>query len=167
MILPILRWPDPRLSTACAAICRFTPDVLRLAEDMLDTMYDAQGRGLAAPQVGHLLRLFVMDTGWKTGARNPQVFFNPVIRVSDPVSGWTAPPEMAVNTESCLSIPDRPVRIARPAQVRLTWQDHAERECIGDFAGFDAVCVQHEVDHLQGVLCIDHPQVADPAEVPR
>jgi len=157
MILPILRWPDPRLKTHCDMVEVFDPALLALARDMLETMYDARGRGLAAPQVGVMQRIFVMDAGWKTGTPEPKMFFNPVIVTEERISGWTAPAGMAVNTEACLSIPGREVRIARPAQVRLIWQDHAMRDCQGDFTGFEAVCVQHEIDHLNGILCIDHP----------
>ena len=160
MLLPILQWPDPRLTTRCAAVHTFDVALLRLTEDMLATMYAANGRGLAAPQVGVLQQIFVMDSSWKTGPRSPRMFFNPRIVTSDPPGGWVAPTETVVNEESCLSIPDRTVRIARPAAVRLVWHDHAERDCIGDFSGFEAVCVQHEIDHLDGVLCIDHPMVA-------
>lgn len=163
MILPILKWPDPRLNQPCAAVYDIDTALVQLARDMLETMYDAGGRGLAAPQVGVMQRFFVMDSTWKTGVRTPRMFFNPRFVTSELLSGWTAPTEMAVNVEGCLSIPDRPVRIARRAQVRMTWHDHAERDCVGDFSGFEAVCVQHEVDHLDGILCIDHPQLPEGA----
>ena len=146
MILPILRWPDARLSTTCAPAV--LSDALQaLAEDMLQTMYAAQGRGLAAPQVGRLVRLFVMDIGWKDGARPPVAMVNPeVLRVSD---------ERASGPEGCLSIPGPLTVVERAAEVRLRWTglDGAARE--EDFAGFASVCVQHEIDHLDGILTLD------------
>ncbi len=94
---PILKWPDDRLSAVCELIDRITRETVALAEDMLETMYAAPGRGLAAPQVGVLSRLFVMDVAWKDGERTPQVFVNPEI-------AW-AGEKMAVTSEGCLSIP--------------------------------------------------------------
>ena len=161
MILPILHWPDPRLKTSCDQVEVFDPALLQQARDMLDTMYAAEGRGLAAPQVGIMRRIFVMDAGWKVGKPDPRMFFNPSIVTKQPMDGWIAPTGVAVNTEACLSIPGRAVRIARPAQVRLNWQDNSGRDCQGDFTGFEAVCVQHEIDHLNGILCIDHPEIAE------
>jgi peptide deformylase len=105
------------------------------------------GRGLAAPQVGLSLRLFVMDAGWREGAPEPRAFVNPEV-------AW-ASEETETREEGCLSIPDRLVRVARPARVGLRWRglDGAPHE--GSFEGFAAACVQHEIDHLDGVLCID------------
>ena len=83
-VLPILTWPDPRLSQPCAAIGKPAANTIRLAEDMLDTMYAAPGRGLAAPQVGVLKRIFVMDATWKDGERSPSVCIDPeILEVSD------------------------------------------------------------------------------------
>ncbi len=147
-VLPILLLPDPRLRQTCAPVTDFDASLRRLAEDMLDTMYAAPGRGLAGPQVGAMQRIFVMDVGWKDGRPSPLVCLNPVIRDST---------GSAVNAEGCLSIPDRPVRIERPALIRLEWQDLAGRNCEGFFEGFAATCAQHERDHLDGILCIDYP----------
>lgn len=148
MIRPILRHPDPVLRVACALV---EGDVVALARDMLDTMYAAPGRGLAAPQVGEALRLFVMDATWKDGLADPRVFVNPAI---------VAREGRQVNEEACLSIPDTPRRVARPARVTLEWdgKDGRRRE---DFEGFAAACVCHEMDHLDGVLILDHPAEAD------
>lgn len=151
-VLPILLLPDPRLRQTCAPVTDFDASLRRLAEDMLDTMYAAPGRGLAGPQVGAMQRIFVMDVGWKDGRPSPLVCLNPVIRDS---AGT------AVNTEGCLSIPDRPVRIERPALIRLEWQDLAGRNCEGFFEGFAATCAQHERDHLDGILCIDYPNLPE------
>lgn len=150
--------PDARLRVTCAPVARFDSALRDLAADMLDTMYAAMGRGLAAPQVGSGCRLFVMDAGWKEGAPAPRVLVNPVI--------VAASARTAAQTEACLSIPGQPRRIARPATVRLRWQDQTGRDHSGDFDGIDAVIVQHEIDHLDGVLILDHPQAAPDTAVP-
>ena len=144
-VLPILRWPDPRLSQLCAPA---EGDVSRLASDMLDTMYDAPGRGLAAPQVGVMLRLFVMDIAWRTGQPDPMVCINPAML-------WRSDTR-ADGAEGCLSIPGPAPLIARATQVRLGWTglDGARHEAL--FDGFAAICVQHECDHLDGILTLDH-----------
>ena len=144
-ILPILRWPDPRLSQVCAPV---DGEVSGLAADMLDTMYHAPGRGLAAPQVGVLLRLFVMDVGWKTGPRDPLVCINPAIV-------WRSDTR-AEAAEGCLSIPGPSTLITRATRIRLGWTglDGARHEALLD--GFAAICAQHEHDHLDGILTLDH-----------
>lgn len=151
-ILPILLLPDPRLRTACTPVDVFDANLKQLADDMLETMYAAPGRGLAGPQVGVMIRVFVMDTTWKEGRPHPLVFINPVIKNSHGT---------AINTEGCLSIPDRAVRLERPDVVHLAWQDLAGRACEGFFEGIAATCVQHERDHLDGVLCIDYPDLPE------
>lgn len=143
-VLPILCWPDARLKQVCDPV---RGDVSELAADMLDTMYAAKGRGLAAPQVGQMVRLFVMDTGWKTGAKTPRVFVNPEV---EPLTETLESGE-----EACLSIPSVAARVMRPAEVLIRWRDldgtdHEER-----MTGFDARCVQHEVDHLDGLVIFD------------
>lgn len=157
MIRPIVQVPDPVLRGVAAPVERIDDGLRDLARDMLETMYAAPGRGLAAPQVGLPLRLFVMDVGWKEGAPAPMVLLNPeVLGVSE---------ETALREEGCLSIPGRLSRVRRPAQVALRWLDldGAARE--DSFDGFAATCVQHEIDHLDGVLCIDReePPEAEPA----
>lgn len=156
-ILPILMLPDARLRQVCTAVNQFDEALAQLAADMLETMYAAPGRGLAGPQVGEMMRIFVMDVGWKDGRPSPLVCINPVIK---DVAG------LAANTEGCLSIPNHPVRIERPAMVRMAWQDLAGRHCEGFFEGFAAVCAQHERDHLDGILCIDYPDLPDPENTP-
>jgi len=156
-LLPILQLPDARLRQTCAPVTQFDATLKQLADDMLETMYAAPGRGLAGPQVGALHRIFVMDAGWKEGRPSPLVCINPEIKDA---SGT------ATGTEGCLSIPGQPVRISRPAVVRMAWQDLAGRHCEGFFEGFSAVCVQHERDHLDGILCIDYPDLTEPAPEP-
>jgi peptide deformylase len=144
VIRPILFHPDERLRAPCAPV---EGDVAALARDMLDTMYDAPGRGLAAPQVGLSLRLFVMDATWKEGLPDPRVFVNPVIAARDGEQ---------VNEEGCLSIPGTPRRVRRPARITLLF-DGAGGRREESFEGFAAACICHEVDHLDGVLILDHP----------
>jgi peptide deformylase len=146
-VLPIVRWPDPRLSTPCAAVGEVDDPLRRLAADMLETMYAAPGRGLAGPQVGVLRRVFVMDVGWKDGDPEPLVFLDPEIV-------WRSD-ERRTGTEGCLSIPGVTADVERAAEIEVTWRDldgarHARR-----FDGFAAICIQHEADHLDGVVTFD------------
>lgn len=152
-VLPILRWPDPRLTAVCAPV---TDDVHALVADMLDTMYDAPGRGLAAPQVGALLRMFVMDVTWKDGTPAPQVFVNPQIvwRSDNLIDG----------PEGCLSVPGLSLIVSRSDRLRLTWQDLDGVSQDQSFDGFAAICIQHECDHLDGVLTLHHLSAPDRAD---
>jgi peptide deformylase len=143
-VLPILRWPDPRLSTPCAPV---EGDVSQLASDMLETMYAAPGRGLAAPQVGVLKRLFVMDVAWKTGAPDPVVCVNPEIL-------WRSD-EVAEGAEGCLSIPGISTLVTRATAIRLAWTTLSGERREADLTGFAAICAQHEYDHLDGLVTFD------------
>jgi peptide deformylase len=148
-IRPILIHPDPRLKKVAAPVEAVTPELLRLAEDMLETMYDAPGIGLAAPQVGVLKRLIVMDCVKDPEAEpRPMILFNPEIT-------WTSEAR-ATYEEGCLSIPEQYADIERPAEVRVRWTapDGGARE--EHFTGLWATCVQHEIDHLNGRLFIDY-----------
>jgi len=151
-LLPIVRWPDPRLAAVCALV-QADEDLSTLIADMLETMYDAPGRGLAAPQVGVLKRLFVMDVDWKTGARNPVVMVNPEIL-------WRSQ-DVAPGEEGCLSIPGVLAEVSRPVQIRVRWQNAQGESLEGDFDGFAARCIQHEYDHLDGRVTFDHLSAAD------
>ncbi|AUQ65109.1 peptide deformylase [Phaeobacter inhibens] len=145
-VLPIRAWPDPVLSTPAKPIA--TPgNVETLARDMLETMYAAPGRGLAAPQVGVLIRLFVMDTTWKEGTRDPLVCVNPdIVALSA---------ETATMSEGCLSIKGVNLEVTRPARVDLAWSDLQGVRHQRRFEGFAAACVQHEYDHLEGRVTFD------------
>lgn len=139
-VLPILHWPDARLSTPCAPVD--DPAALAgLVADMFETMYAAPGRGLAAPQVGVMLRLFVMDAGWKTGTKTPLVCINPEV---EPLDGTDT------ITEGCLSMPGIEVSVIRPARIRLHWTDLAGSRQTADLDGAEARIAQHETDHLDG-----------------
>ena len=149
MIRPILIHPDPRLKKVCAPVPDLSDDLRKLAEDMLETMYDAPGIGLAAPQIGVLERLIVLDCVREQGdTPRPMVMFNPeVVASSD---------ESSVYEEGCLSIPDQYAEVTRPAEVSVRWIDQNGKEHQEDFAGLWATCVQHEIDHLNGKLFIDY-----------
>lgn len=147
-ILPILKWPDPRLSEVCAPVAEITPDIETLAADMLETMYDAPGRGLAGPQVGAMLRLFVMDVGWKEGKPDPLVCINPMLQ--------EVGEDRAENEEGCLSIPGVTAMVNRPSRVQMVWTGLNGARFVQSFDGFAAVCAQHELDHLDGVVTFDH-----------
>jgi len=147
---PILIHPDPRLKKVCPPVAQVSADIGRLAEDMLQTMYDAPGIGLAAPQVGVTTRLFVMDCvkGDEGADPCPMVLINPeVVESSDAVTTYE---------EGCLSIPEHYAEITRPAEVTMRWTglDGARHE--DRFTGLWATCAQHELDHLNGRLFIDH-----------
>ena len=147
MIRPILIHPDPRLKKLCDPVAEITPEIVRLAEDMLETMYDAPGVGLAAPQIGVTKRVIVLDCSKEQDARRPLAMVNPeVIWESEDQSRYE---------EGCLSIPEQYAEVARPAEVRVRWLglDGAVQE--EQFAGLWATCVQHEIDHLNGKLFID------------
>jgi len=148
----VLLWPDPRLKEICAPVEVITPEIEALAADMLETMYAAPGRGLAAPQVGALVRMFVMDAGWKEGKPDPLVCINPMLQeVSE---------DRAVMSEGCLSIPGVTADISRPAQVQMVWTGLNGGRYTQGFNGFAAACVQHELDHLDGVVTFDHLDAA-------
>lgn len=122
----------------------FDDTLATLVRDMFETMYDAPGRGLAAPQVGVSRRVFVVDTDWKEDDPAPMIFVNPQITAKAQ--------EEAVGTEACLSIPDKSFDVSRPLWVELTWQDLDGVTQQGRFSGVQAVCICHEFDHLEGLL---------------
>ncbi len=152
-ILPILTWPDTRLTAVCQPVDP-QEDLSVLAADMLETMYDAPGRGLAAPQVGVLKRMFVMDAAWKSGPPVPLVFVNPEIVARCP--------NMTEGEERCLSIPGRAIIVARHAALALRWQglDGVGHE--RPFEGAEALIVQHELDHLDGILTLHRTGEIEP-----
>ncbi len=141
----IVLWPDPGLTAVCRpALDGGATAVVALIQDLFDSMYAAHGRGLAAPQIGVPLRVFVMDTTWKDGPATPCAFVDPVI--------WHADARTATHDEACLSIPGASWTVTRPAAVTLGWRDPDGTAREGAFDGFTAACVQHEIDHLDGRL---------------
>jgi peptide deformylase len=147
MIRPILIHPDPRLKKVCDPVDEITPEIKRLAEDMLETMYDAPGIGLAAPQVGVMKRVIVMDC-IKEGEPEPMALVNPQVL-------WSSE-DQSTYEEGCLSIPDQYAEVKRPAEVQVRWMDLAGQVQERQFASLWATCVQHEIDHLDGKLFIDY-----------
>jgi peptide deformylase len=146
-ILPILYVPDPRLRAKAAPVAPNDPRIAPLAEQMLATMYKAPGIGLAAPQIGELLRLAVVDVRPEEKP-DPMVLVNPEI--------VAASRETATREEGCLSLPNQYDDVTRPARIKLRWTDlgGAKREMEAE--GLLAACLQHELDHLDGVLFVDH-----------
>ncbi len=153
-VLPIVEVPDQRLRAVCTPVAEVDDAARALVRDMIETMYDANGIGLAAPQVGVLQRVVVIDLqerGAEEGAepvRTPRAFINPeLIEVSE---------ELFTYNEGCLSIPEQYAEVTRPARCRVRWLDEtgAPREEALD--GLMATCMQHEIDHLNGVLFVDH-----------
>lgn len=145
----ILIHPDPRLKKTCSPIETVSTEVGQLAEDMLATMYDAPGIGLAAPQVGVTSRLLVMDCV-KDPAKSPR----PMVLINPTVT-W-ASEDTSVYDEGCLSIPDQYAEVTRPAKVRVEWMGLDGKTNEEEFEGLWATCVQHEIDHLNGKLFIDY-----------
>jgi peptide deformylase len=147
-ILPIITIPDPLLRKQAAEIERVDPVLLELAEDMLATMYDAPGIGLAAPQVGISRRLIVMDPSRDEDPKEPLIMVNPVILERST--------ELRTHEEGCLSIPDVMAEVERPAAARVAYIDEKGKKQEKRLEGIWSTLVQHEIDHLNGILFIDY-----------
>jgi peptide deformylase len=146
--LDIITLPDRRLRTASAPVERIDDEVRRFLDDMLETMYEAPGIGLAAPQIGISRRLIVMDPAKEEQPKAPIVMVNPdILERSD---------EMRLHEEGCLSIPDFTAEIERPAKTRVSYIDREGRQQEMELEGIWSTLVQHEIDHLNGVLFIDY-----------
>ncbi len=147
-ILPIIIAPDPRLKQKCEPVARVDSQIVALMDDLLDTMYVAPGLGLAAPQVNVHRRVLVVDTSPKDGPREPLCLANPEI--------IAASRELEKHEEGCLSLPKHYAEVVRPASVTVRYldRDNQTREIEAD--GMLAVCLQHEIDHLEGILFVDH-----------
>ncbi len=147
-VRPILVIPDQRLRSVADPIVEVDEEIRTLAKDMLDTMYDAPGIGLAAPQIGVMKRIVVIDVAGEGETPDPMVLINPeIVRFGD---------EMQVTEEGCLSIPELYYEVERPNAVTVKYTDLDGNEVVKDTEGKLAVCVQHELDHLDGVLYIDY-----------
>lgn len=147
-IRPILIIPEPRLRQICAPVDAIDADIRRLVSDMFETMYDAPGIGLAAPQVGVLKRVVTIDVSREEEPKQPLAMINPEIIASSE--------EMSVYSEGCLSIPDYYEEVERPAEVTVRYKTLDGEVKEEHVSGILATCVQHEIDHLNGVLFIDH-----------
>jgi peptide deformylase len=144
----IVKFPDRRLRQVAQPVAEIDEAIRTLAHDMLEVMYDEPGIGLAAPQMGEAVRLIVVDTEWtgEDAQRNPLVLVNPEIENAE---------GKIVSTEGCLSVPDFEAEVERAEKIRLRAQDLDGKEVVIDAEGLQAVCFQHEVDHLDGILFID------------
>ncbi len=147
-IKPLIILPDPLLRQVSAPVERVDDDLKRLADDMLETMYEAPGIGLAAIQIGEPLRLLVIDLAKEGEPPAPHVFINPQVLESAE--------QRSVYEEGCLSIPDYYAEVERPASVRVQYIDRDGRQQEIMAEGLMATCLQHEIDHLNGVLFIDY-----------
>lgn len=148
MIRPLVILPDPVLRQVSRPVERVDDTLRRFADDMLETMYDAPGIGLAAIQVGEPLRMLVIDIAKEDEPRAPHVFINPTIVARGG--------EASVYEEGCLSIPDYYAEVERPATVTVDYLDRDGKQNMLEADGLMATCLQHEIDHLDGVLFIDH-----------
>jgi len=147
-IRPLIILPDPLLRQQSQPLAQIDAPALRLAQDMLETMYQAPGIGLAAIQIGVAVRLLVLDVASKDAPPDPRIFFNPEIL-------WTSD-ERNIYEEGCLSIPDYYAEVERPSLIRVRYVDVQGQSQEIEADGLLATCLQHEIDHLNGVLFIDH-----------
>jgi peptide deformylase len=147
-IKPLIILPDPKLRLVSKPVERIDDELRKFAGDMLDTMYDAPGIGLAAIQVGEPIRMLVIDLAKEGEPKAPQIFVNPeIVGMSD---------DRSLYEEGCLSIPDYYAEVERPARVRVKYIDLDGKPQEVEANGVLATCLQHEIDHLNGVLFIDH-----------
>ncbi|MEX0694330.1 MAG: peptide deformylase [Rhodospirillales bacterium] len=147
-VLPIIVAPDPRLKIKARPVDAVDADVRKLMDDMLDSMYAANGIGLAAPQVGDARRVIVVDVSRDTDARKPMFLANPQI------IGMA--PEDRPHEEGCLSLPEHYAEVIRPDWVRVRYLDRDNEIREINAEGILSTCIQHEIDHLDGVLFVDH-----------
>ena len=147
-ILPIITAPDHFLKTVSKPVDKIDRELRRLMDDMLETMYEAPGIGLAAIQVGVPKRLLVIDIAGEGEPPAPQVFINPEIL-------WQAE-EFTLYNEGCLSLPDQYADLERPSEVKVRYLDREGEKQEVHATGLLATCLQHEMDHLEGILFVDH-----------
>ncbi len=146
-VMKILTFPDPRLRTVADPVEKFDKSLKKLTDDMLETMYEANGIGLAATQVDRHIRLVVMDLSEERN--DPRIFVNPEYEI---LEGY----EMFEFEEGCLSIPGFNETIARPDKIKLIWQNLSGETMEDTPEGILTVCIQHEIDHLDGKLMVDY-----------
>jgi len=149
-ILSVLTAPDPRLKVVSKPVEKVDDSVRRLMDDMLETMYASQGIGLAAPQVGVAKRVIVIDLAREREGEKP----NP-IKLANPEIVWRSEEEI-VCEEGCLSVPDQYSEVSRSKAVKIRYLDYENEIREMEAEGYLATCIQHEIDHLNGVLFIDH-----------
>jgi peptide deformylase len=147
-LLSIITAPDPRLKIKAKPVKAVNDEIRRLMDDMLETMYAAPGIGLAAPQVGVAKRVLVVDIARENEKPQP-------LRIANPEILWRSE-ELATYNEGCLSLPEHYADVSRPARIKLRYLDHENEIREVELEGLLATCVQHEMDHLEGVLFVDH-----------
>ena len=147
-LLPIITAPDPRLKKKAQRVPAVDDKVRRLMDDMLETMYHAIGIGLAAPQVGVTSRVLVADVAREGEAPQPWQLANPEILLRSQ--------EQIASSAGCLSLPEHYADVTRSAKVRLRYLDHQNEVREFEAEGLLATCLQHEIDHLDGILFVDH-----------
>ncbi len=147
-ILQIIKAPDPRLKLSCEPVEHVDKDIKRLMEDMLETIYDAPGIGLAAPQVGITKRVIVAEVVRAEEKRQPYLMANPEIL-------WASDEEWEYE-EGCLSLPGQYAMLMRPERIRIAYLDENNKAQEMEAEGILSTCIQHEMDHLDGKLFVDH-----------
>jgi peptide deformylase len=147
-VLPIITAPDPRLKLKAKPVKAVDAEVRRLMDDMVETMYAAPGIGLAAPQVGVARRVLVVDAAREDEKPRP-------LKIANPEILWRSE-ELATYNEGCLSLPEHYADVSRPAKIRLRYLDEQNELREVELEGLLATCIQHEMDHLEGVLFVDH-----------
>lgn len=147
-VLPIITAPDPRLKQVAKPLARVDEAVAKLMDDMLETMYLAPGIGLAAPQVGVLKRVIVLDLAKEGETAQP-------LQLANPELTWVSDEDLAYE-EGCLSLPDHYAEVVRPGAIKLSYLDRENELRSLEAEGLLATCIQHEIDHLDGILFVDH-----------
>jgi peptide deformylase len=147
-LLPIIIAPDPRLKLKAKPVAAVDAEIRRLMDDMAETMYAAPGIGLAAPQVGALVRVIVADAAREGEPKQ-------LLRMANPEVVWRSE-ELAIYNEGCLSLPEHYADVERPAEARIRYLDHEGQAREIHAQGLLSTCLQHEIDHLEGVLFVDH-----------
>ena len=147
-ILPIITAPDPRLKRISEPVAKVDAGIRKLMDDMMETMYAAPGIGLAAPQVGALKRVIVLDLAREDEEPQP-------LKMANPEIVWVSEDD-AVYNEGCLSLPDHYADVTRPAACKIRYLDYQNEIRVLEADGLLATCLQHEIDHLDGVLFVDH-----------
>jgi len=146
--LPVIIAPDPRLKVTCEPVPKVDAGIRRLMDDLLDSMHGAHGIGLAAPQVGIQKRIIVVDIAGREEKPDPHCLANPEIL-------WASDDEIT-NEEGCLSLPTHYADVTRPARIKVRFLDRDGKTRKLDAEGLLATCIQHEMDHLEGILFVDH-----------
>ena len=147
-ILPIMTAPDPRLKKICKAVKTVDDNTRRLMDDMRETMNNAPGIGLAAPQVGALQRIIVVDVVREGEDPDPHFMVNPELT-------WVSDHDVNYE-EGCLSLPEEYADVVRPAEIKVRFLDREGKKTVLEAEGLLATCIQHEIDHLDGILFVDH-----------